>query len=91
MALPLLAGAVQEAASCESPGVRAGAEAAAGVVNGVAVSAGDGVPDPAMLIAVTRTSYAVPFVNPVMVAVVSVPVVAAVTHEPDGDTRYSKE
>jgi hypothetical protein len=85
-----LVGAVQEAASCESPGVSDGAAGAFATTSGVPVVGLLAVPVPAALIAATRTSYAVPFVNPVIVAVVEVPEVLQVVHEPEGDTRYSR-
>ena len=83
-------GAFQMTSSCAAPGVKIGAVAVPGVVNGVPVVALLAVPVPAALMADTRTSYAVPFVNPVMVAVVPVPEVLHVVQAPEGDTRYSR-
>jgi hypothetical protein len=89
IALPLLAGAVHETASWEFPGVSDGAAGAEGTERGVAVANGDAALVPAPLIADTRTSYAVPLLRPVIVAVVAVPEVLQVVQAPEGDTRYS--
>ena len=67
-------GAVQLTPNCPSPAVKLGADGADGTAaaTGVPVALADHAPSPTEFPARTCTSYAVPFVRPVIVAVVDV-------------------
>jgi len=75
-ALPVLSGAVHVSVTSESPPLPVGAPGAPGEVTaavGVAAAEiGDAGPAPTEFTALTRNSYAVPFVSPVTVAAVVV-------------------
>ena len=68
----MLAGGAHVTVSCRWPGASAGAPGAPGGVPGVAVAEGDQPPSPRAFPARTCTSYAVPFVSPVIVWLVAV-------------------
>ena len=75
MSAPLLAGAVHVTVSCLSPAVRVGAAGASGrCAAGVALAVADHGPSPCSFVAANCTSYSEPFVSPVIVALVVVPV-----------------
>ena len=68
---PLDTGAVKVTVACELPAVAAPIVGAPGTVLGVTLfDAADGVPTPAMLVAVTVNVYAVPLARPFTVIVV---------------------
>jgi hypothetical protein len=57
---------------------------------GERVAVDDAAPVPLLFTALIRTSYEVPVVNPVIVAVVAVETPSLnVVHVPEGDVRYS--
>ena len=79
MAEPLLAGALQAMSRAVLSAVRVGAAGATGAP-AVTLAEADHAPVPWPFVARTCTSYAVPFVSVVMVAVVAVPVCAWLVH-----------